>query len=655
MKHLRQLALIVLLSTSIGVAGAQTTGAPLNLALPNVHAQNWNIPLNNNFTSINTSYGLLAPKASPTFTGTVTVGNIIINGSCTGSGCGGGGGAITSVFGRTGIVVAAANDYNFSQISGVIDLTSQVANVLPVVNGGSGSASPSLVAGTNITVTGLWPNQTITASATAATAFSALTTATNTVAIMTVGSGASILTSGTGTIAATSAPFTGLTGNLGIVQGPVLTGILKDAAGTLSVATAGTDYLLPTGSATGLSKASNTVFGVSECDGTTITCSGGIFVAVGGAVTSVFGRTGVVVQVSGDYSVAQVTGAAPLASPTFTGTPAAPTAAVNTNTTQLATTAFVLGQAANLVPTVDGTATIGTSLRYARLDHIHPTDTSRAPLASPTFTGIPAGPTASPGTNTTQFATTAFVIANATGLPDCTDTVGVSFVCTVPIGVTATGVPSQIDLTPTGTSPAPVAGAASLGVPNTVTTAGVYLLPAAPGSGIYTGTNSGGVVTTTFTGTTGGGVVVLATSPTLTAPILGAATATSLLATGTVDGKAGATITTGTTATLNAFLSGYWWNQEATAATAVAYTLPTAAAGLQKCVGNSWNGSAATTGILTVATSAAGQFIIFTSGALSATGGNVTSAGAAADAACFVGVDATHWQMNVVRGTWTLH
>src|SRR5437867_991426 len=36
---------------------------------------------------------------------------------------------------------------------------------------------------------------------------------------------------------------------------------------------------------------------------------------------------------------------APLASPTFTGTPAAPTAAVDTNTTQLATTAFVIAQA----------------------------------------------------------------------------------------------------------------------------------------------------------------------------------------------------------------------------------------------------------------------------------------------------------------------
>lgn len=37
----------------------------------------------------------------------------------------------------------------------------------------------------------------------------------------------------------------------------------------------------------------------------------------------------------------------------------------------------------------------------------------KANIASPTFTGVPAGPTASLGTNTTQFATTAFVLANA--------------------------------------------------------------------------------------------------------------------------------------------------------------------------------------------------------------------------------------------------
>lgn len=39
------------------------------------------------------------------------------------------------------------------------------------------------------------------------------------------------------------------------------------------------------------------------------------------------------------------------------------------------------------------------------------TDATGAPLASPTFTGTPAAPTAAPGTNTTQLATTAFVNA----------------------------------------------------------------------------------------------------------------------------------------------------------------------------------------------------------------------------------------------------
>lgn len=59
-------------------------------------------------------------------------------------------------------------------------------------------------------------------------------------------------------------------------------------------------------------------------------------------VTSVAGRTGAVT-----LAVADVSGAAPLATPTFTGTPAAPTAAVGTNTTQLATTAFVNAEIAN--------------------------------------------------------------------------------------------------------------------------------------------------------------------------------------------------------------------------------------------------------------------------------------------------------------------
>ena len=59
-----------------------------------------------------------------------------------------------------------------------------------------------------------------------------------------------------------------------------------------------------------------------------------------------------------EVSTADITGKANLASPTFTGTPAAPTAAQGTNTTQLATTAFV-----NAEISADLTAAIGSTVQ----------------------------------------------------------------------------------------------------------------------------------------------------------------------------------------------------------------------------------------------------------------------------------------------------
>jgi hypothetical protein len=132
-------------------------------------------------------------------------------------------------------------------------------------------------------------------------------------------------------------------------------------------------------------------------------------------------------------------------------------------------------------------------------------------------------------------------------------------------------------------------------------------------------------------------------------------TASNLLATGIVDGTAPITLTTGASATLGGtYNTGYTFNQHATAATAITYTLPTAAAGKQYCVKNSYNGSAADTGTITLQTSASGQFLI-SNGTLSATGGYIISAGAAGDAICAVAIDATHWEVYAQSGTWTLH
>jgi hypothetical protein len=109
-----------------------------------------------------------------------------------------------------------------------------------------------------------------------------------------------------------------------------------------------------------------------------------------------------------------------IASPTFTGVPLAPTAAAGTNTTQIATTAFVL---ANSTITPDATTTLKGIVKLAGdlggtadLPTV-PDLVLKANLASPTFTGVPLAPTAISGTNTTQIATTAFVLANGFNIP----------------------------------------------------------------------------------------------------------------------------------------------------------------------------------------------------------------------------------------------
>jgi hypothetical protein len=75
----------------------------------------------------------------------------------------------------TGVVVFATSPTLVTPILGTptsatltnatgLPLTTGVTGQLPVANGGTGTATPSIVAGTNVTVTGTWPNQTIASS-----------------------------------------------------------------------------------------------------------------------------------------------------------------------------------------------------------------------------------------------------------------------------------------------------------------------------------------------------------------------------------------------------------------------------------------------------------------------------------------------------------
>jgi hypothetical protein len=129
------------------------------------------------------------------------------------------------------------------------------------------------------------------------------------------------------------------------------------------------------------------------------------------------------------------------------------------------------------------TAAVGTGITWARADHVHPTDTSRAALASPTFTGTPAAPTASPGNNGTQIATTAFVAAAVSSS-------GVNFASPPALGNTT---PNSVDCSQI------IAHNASAG----------QSLSAAIGNGYYSGgavtltdNSSGGAFTGSISGTT---------------------------------------------------------------------------------------------------------------------------------------------------------
>lgn len=165
-----------------------------------------------------------------------------------------------------------------------VSLTAGVNGLLPVANGGTGTSTPALVAGTNITITGTWPNQTINSTASGSGSVTSVatgtgltggpitTTGTISLANTTVTAGtytaANITVDAQGRITAaangsggggtvTSISVVSANGFAGTVATASttpaitlttsITGLLKGNGTAISAATAGTDYVAPSG------------------------------------------------------------------------------------------------------------------------------------------------------------------------------------------------------------------------------------------------------------------------------------------------------------------------------------------------------------------------------------------------------------------------
>jgi hypothetical protein len=258
------------------------------------------------------------------------------------------------------------------------------------------------------------------------------------------------------------------------------------------------------------------------------------------------------VQTQIDSKLATATAAstyAPLASPALTGVPTAPTAAANTNTTQVATTAFVQTELTDLIGGAPGALDTLNELAAALSNDASYSTTittalaTKLPLAGGTMSGAIAmgtnkitglgDPTAAQDAVTKNYLdNTVLAPSNLTGP---ITSVGSA---TSIASQTGTGTKFVVDTSPTLVTPVlGVATATSINgttIPSTktlvVTTDKISALAAT------TSAELAGVISDE----TGSGALVFGTSPTLTTPVIGSATGTSL----------GLTVSSGTTVPL---------------------------------------------------------------------------------------------------------
>lgn len=166
--------------------------------------------------------------------------------------------AITfKVTGQTGVSIPAAA--KIALVSNGTDIiTAQnyfaaltLGAALPVASGGTGTATPSIVAGTNVTVSGTWPNQTVNASSSGTVSSVAATVP----SIFSI-SGSPITTSGTLAMTYSGTALPVANGGTGLTAGTSGGVLAYTASGTLASSGALTQYGVVIGGGAGVAPTS---------------------------------------------------------------------------------------------------------------------------------------------------------------------------------------------------------------------------------------------------------------------------------------------------------------------------------------------------------------------------------------------------------------
>jgi len=472
-----------------------------------------------------------------------------------------------------------------------LPLTTAVTGILPVANGGSGTATPAIVAGTNVTVSGTWPNQTInstasgsgtvtsvatgtgltggpiTTSGTVALANTAVTAGNYTAANITVdaqGRLTAAANGSAGTVTSVSVvSANGLAGTVAtatstpaITLSTSVTGVLKGNGTAISAATAGTDYLAP-GGALG-TPASGTLTNTTGLPLTT-GVTGTLPVANGGTGTTTPSIVaGTNVTVSGTWPNQTINSSG-------TGDVVGPASATDNAITRFDTTTGKLIQNSLVTVADDGAITapqVGSMIPfyYANQAAFPAASTSHGAVAHSHADGAMffahggvwvrmldnGGPLGTPASGTAT---------NITGLPLSTGVTGTLPVANGGTGTTTPSIVAGTNVTVSGTWPNQTVNSTASGsgtvtsvaatVPSVFSISGSPITTSGTLAITYSGTAlpvvNGGTGVTTSTGT---GDNVLSTSPTLVTPILGTPTS------GTLTNATGLPLTTGVTGNL---------------------------------------------------------------------------------------------------------